>query len=248
MRIRSLTVWLQSGIAGLILGLLLASPASRSLMEGLERRGLDLLFQGRYLLHGTAPLEPRLTLIGVDEATFSLTGKPQVFWNEDYAEVLNALVDAGARVVGVDFIVNPELGAFDPAHPVRAYLNRGEEALARTVLSGRVVLIEYLRPSGALQWGDKIHLAAVARQGVGPGNLDTDPDGVVRRARLFFPDLTGKDPIWSFPALLAIRAADGSLTVQNGAAWLGSRPVPVLGDPRSPAMLVNYPGPPGCFP
>ncbi len=230
-----------AGVA-LVVGLL----GSRGSLEPLELRGLDLMFRARHAVHGPRPVDPRILLVLLDEATFQRFGRPMALWGAPLAQSISALRGAGARVVALDLVLRPELGGLAADDPVALRVAEGEEALAGAILAGGAVIIEYLGQDGTTSRSSEfIHFAADARQAVGVANVVLDPDGAVRRVPLLF---VGQDPprTRSLAGVLAERATGRPLTLRQGQAWLGDVPVPA--DPPAQALRIDFPGPPGTVP
>lgn len=188
-------------------------------LQGLELRALDELFRARNSVEAWQPkIDPRIVLVGVDEPSFRVVGKPFVLWQPELARGIRRLFRAGAAAVGFDIILHPELGGLPPDDPFRAKLEEGEEELGQVVLEHPLVLIQRPAVVGQdLQSSARLHYAAVSRGNVANAHLLQDPDGVVRRLPL-----------------------DGAIHARL-AALVGEVH-------RGEDMLLNYPGPRDSFP
>lgn len=182
-------------VAALVLAVLATIPASAYF----TRLGGDLL-----LRFSVRPLgEPSsVSLIVVDEVThrtapFSET--PEVAWTPKMAAVLNAVGQAGPRVVGLDIVYPKSLDSFLPGFD-RPFL----EALSSLGQARRLVLSEVRLSDETIAPYPAQQIAAGA-DNIRPVLLTPDIDGVVRRypveaAREFGPGVP------TFAAELAARA------------------------------------------
>lgn len=222
-------------------------------LTALERPGADLWHR-----LGAPPAEPApVTLVKLDEATLARhPDEPLAFWAPHFARALANARQAGARVVGIDFLFSisaelwlsrlgqgleaerPGSGAalqeaarhYDQSF--RQQLAKGQMVLAAIQSAQDPVLPvqDYLL---ALPDFDLLsHLGAV--------NLLPDDDGVIRRLQLLPPGAADL-PLRSFAPLVAVRA-----TGQDPAApvWrFQDRIVPLQAE-----LPVSWLGPPGTLP
>lgn len=216
----------------LAVALLVGSAWGAGLLDRWEGRGLDALFAARPAFAAHPP-DPRIVLIGVQETDLERVGKPMVFWHPEFAEVMAALREVGARAVGFDFVLKPSVAGLPPA--AREAFDEGELALTAEILQGRVALIEMLLPEGEpLRSREMLHMAAAANDDAVAANMVTDPDGTVRRADLFFTQGRTR----SLAGRLAEKATGQELALRDGRAWFGAAEVPL---DRQGHLLVDFP-------
>ena len=202
---------------------------------------------------------PRHTaLVVVDEASLSrYPDDPLVFWSPLFARAAATLREAGATVVGVDFLfsITPEnwfgklnlpkndaLQQYDL--PFRQELNKGKLVLVGSKIrgeSGKTDSLLLPHSDYLLSLPDMNLLA-----GVGLADLETDQDGTVRQFTLApavnLPrDVAAGAPRLSFAALMALRASG-----QNAAA-LNKSAAGYL-DARTNHGYISYTGPSGTIP
>jgi adenylate cyclase len=178
----------------LIATLVAVSPA----LDTLRGWSIDVLTALRWRIAGNAypPESSPAVVVAIDEETFRtppFEGTPSVTWTPEIASVLTALIEGGARVVGFDIIfptsIEQSAVPFDGqtlGARVHGFDRDYLRALALGARSGKVVL-------GQLQHQDRPLLpspgqrAAVGfTRNIRALNVDTDPDGVIRRAPLSF--------------------------------------------------------------
>ncbi|MSP88019.1 MAG: adenylate/guanylate cyclase domain-containing protein [Alphaproteobacteria bacterium] len=171
-----------TGAIALAAALLFATPLA-PLLEGLS---IDALFWLRQRAFG--PLHPAAdspaVVLAIDEETYRrppFADLPQALWTPELGRALNAVLDAGAKVIGFDVVyptsVEPLLRGFE-----RDYLL----ALRRGGREGRIVL-------GRVQHQERPiapfagHAIAVGRDAnIRALNVFEDDDGIIRRLPLTF--------------------------------------------------------------
>jgi adenylate cyclase len=148
--------------------------------------------------------DPRIVVIGIDDATYSQAKfrKPTMLWYEHFAEVIEALADAGAGVVALDWLL-PDV-MFDDHIP--GYSRRWLKAFMHARLKQMPLITGYLEFSNQRIMPHRNYLQLIGRDHMGSFNLTTDDDDFIRRHRLWFPpDKPGGQPIPTF-AYAATRA------------------------------------------
>jgi serine/threonine protein kinase len=163
---------------------LIAAAALRHVaaVEALEHGSLD----ARFALGAAGPLDPRLLVVSIDEASLAADPTPLAERVDEFSLGLERIFDAGARGVAVDLLL-PELWSRSQAFSHLVLRHEGGLALAAFATpSGDVVGAECLKGLTAAALGpDRV------RALFGFVNLDEDADGVVRRARRSFPGRRG---------------------------------------------------------
>lgn len=214
----------------------------------------------RHRLAGVRHWPGHVALVVVDDASLNqYKDDPLAFWTPQMARACERLREAGAAVVGIDFMfsVSPEawLARLMPANagiargydgPLRAAINSGGVVLvASQVFDAKSGYDQFLLPASSF-------LMAVPdfdfAGHVGLANLTPDADGVVRR----FPIAPGVNlppgtdaamlPRYSFAPLLAARSA--ALDPAQAEWRLGG----VGRRAAGPLYPIVYSGPPGTVP
>jgi adenylate cyclase len=184
--------------------------------------------------------QPRhVAIVAINDQTLrEHQDEPLVFWSPHFARAIQVLRQAGARVIGLDYLFS-----ISPESWLRK-LNLPESEKSRTfdlpfreqLASGQVVLAGNLAADAPEQ--EKVRLPLPDYWGSLPGkledvglvNLFNDPDGVIRH---FVPVLPlGKGEAWvTFAQLLAERAGAGAGAVCQ----------PLV-------RRIDFAGPPGTIP
>lgn len=153
---------------------------------------------------GGPPGSGRVVVVALDEESHvrsPFASLPRALWTPQLAAVIEAALDAGAAVVGVDLVLATT------AEPVLAGYDRPLlKALRRGAREGRLVLAEVQdakRPlAPAPLYAFALGGGAAAREDIRAANLPIDPDGVARRMFLRL----AADGRLAFAAELARRA------------------------------------------
>ena len=126
--------------------------------------------------------EPTISIIAIDESTYQIPpfrGIPRVAWSGYLADIIQALLDGGATVVGFDVVLPTSL---DP------HLPGIDRELLSTLRSGsredRVILGEILYGQERIQPFSGYRAAVDFERNIRPLDVTLDPDGVVRRMPL----------------------------------------------------------------
>jgi adenylate cyclase len=184
--------------------------------------------------------QPRhVVIVAIDDQTLlEHQDEPLVFWSPHFARAIQVLRQAGARVIGLDYLF-----AISPESWLRK-LNLPESEKSRTfdlpfreqLAAGQVVLAGNLAPDAPEP--DKIRLPLPDYWGSLPGkledvglvNLYNDPDGVIRRFVPVLPVAQGEAWV-TFAQLLAERA--------GAKADAAGQPL---------VRTIGFAGPPGTVP
>lgn len=208
---------LAQGLWALLVAALLLTGAT----DRLTYWGYHLLFAWR----GPLPDPGRVAIVALDEPSLEALGR----WplpRRVHASVVDALLNAGARTVGVD-VTFPQ--AQDP----------GDDAALRRVLAAhpdRVVLAGTLEPAPHGQ-GEALSLPYEpfrAAAATGLVNFDFDADGAIHALTPFREAVDPADPrrLAPFPSF------DWALARRLGAP---------LAEPPPPRLGIRFLGPPGTF-
>ncbi|MBI3926065.1 MAG: adenylate/guanylate cyclase domain-containing protein [Armatimonadetes bacterium] len=87
--------------------------------QNAENAVLDYQFTLRDALGLSPAVDPRIVIIGMDEAADEVIGEPEALWGSEYARAVAALYEAGAAVVGFDVVFRPQIDKLPLGDPVR---------------------------------------------------------------------------------------------------------------------------------
>lgn len=232
-----------AAVAGIaVVSALLAGNGWVSRLDGL---GIDALFWLRHELALDArPIsDAPVAVIAIDEETYRrppFQDTPQVLWVPQQAKVLDALLDAGATVVGYDVTYSTSVETLIPGFE-RSFLR----TLHKGAANGRVVLSKQQLQAKPIEPYVGYQAAAGGVENIRSVNLVDDPDGVVRKVPLFLPG----GPVTEEPAFaldLASRALHvGAIRESNGTVRLGGARVKTA---ETNALGVNFDTRPGAVP
>lgn len=148
----------------------------------LEQRTYDLRFRVRGPL--PPPADAPISILAIDEESFARNPKPFLIWQRELGEIVAALGQSGAAVVGVDLVL-PDISALDP-EAQQTLLS----ALLETARSGVPVILSYRVRSHDIERPPAVLAMAAGSEAFAFVNLTTDSDDFVRRQELFS---TGSD-------------------------------------------------------
>jgi adenylate cyclase len=236
--------WRVAGVAAAAL-LFAAGVAQTSWQRALEDRYYDWWHVSAGVRDG-----PRHTaLVAVDDETLlALKDDPLAFWAPHFARAIEVLSQAGARVIGLDFLyqVSAE-GWLKKLDLPDSAISRSYDAPLRAALAGgRVVLITQLVAHGQdaellIPPLDQLVLLPGGIHDLGVANLFPDDDKYIRHFRIAVDPDPAK-PGLGLAALLALRAA-GKDPAQTSWEVAGGRLERNLAPRR-----IGYAGPPGTIP
>ena len=233
---------LRAVFAAFVIALAASLVAASPVLDPLRGWSIDVLTALRWRIFGNShpPEDSAAVVVAIDEETFRtppFDGTPTVTWTREIGQVLTAILDGGAKVVGFDVVFptsieqsavpfgDESLGArvhgFD-----RDYLR----ALALGARAGKVVLGEIQHQDRPLLPSPGQRAAVGFGRNIRPLNVDTDPDEVIRRVPMSFEVDGAKVP--SMAAELVARATQP--TPDDG--------VPRLPDQVPDALTLNFQG------
>jgi adenylate cyclase len=237
MRLRD---WISGAVVALVVG-----GAVGLLSDRLSGPSVDHLFwlRERFMPVAWDRARSPAAIIAIDEETYHrppFTTIPNALWTREIAGVLNALVDADAKVVGFDVIFPTSIERFVPGFDRDFLLALQHAAAVDKVVLGEVRHHEYpIHPFAAQS------IAVGNERNIRSDNLFQDDDGVIRRIPLRF-ERQGTGPAESdrmensMALELAARASGAEPKVDpSGGLMLGQYAIP--GSTRD-AMLVNFEG------
>jgi len=163
-------------------------------------RGLsiDILTLLRWEMFGPRrdPATSPTVVVALDEETYEtppFNTSPKIIWTGEIANVLTAVLEGGAKVVGFDMVFPNSIeqseipfgeGTF--GDKVRGFDREFLRALAKGSSAGKVVLGEVLRGDQPIRPSDGQRIVVRQQQNIRPLNVYTDHDDVVRRLPLTF--------------------------------------------------------------
>lgn len=161
----------------------------------------------------------RIVIVGLDENTNrQLEHIPRIFWIGYFAEIIEALLDGGADLVGIDLLFETSGEEFLQKELQRCKVCAGtgfiggEERLIKLLTTGRVVLpVEMDIVSRRFKTSIPRIANAVEPEDTGIVNLVSDSDGRIRRIPLFF--IGDKGDLWqSLPVALFNKISSDKIT------------------------------------
>ena len=134
----------------------------------------------RFRLRGVASSSGRVpvAIVAIDEKSFAEIPDPLMLWQRHFAEVLDALVEAGAGAVGVDFIFS-DIGAIDPERQMALV-----ESVLRARSAAMPIILGYRIRSTYVEQPPAMLTMAAGGDSFGYLNLTTDSDDFVRRQQI----------------------------------------------------------------
>ena len=237
MRLRDLSV---AGAIALAVGSALALPA----FDSLRAISTDVLFWLRYEALGRQhnPATSPTVVIAIDEETYRrdiFKDKPRALWTKELAPVLNALVEADAKVIGFDVIFPTSARSIEgiDANYDRDFLI----ALNRAAKQDKVVLGKVQHQQLPVSPHPSQSAAVGHQKNIRSNNLVGDSDERIRRAPLFFEaqDSSGnKRREASMSLELASRTlGEAPLTGPDGTTKLAGQTIP---GSKSNSIVVNF--------
>lgn len=224
-----------AGIAtALVCGIVFAAPV----LEVVHGWSIDTLTAVRSGLFGDRPdpvPAPVVVVVAIDEESYQtppFKGSPTLTWTREIGRVLTAIIDGGAKVVGLDVVFptsieQSEIPFGDEPLGVRM---RGFDrdflrALAAGSSVGKVVLGEIQSRDEPVRPAPAQRIAVRQQSNIRPLNVYTDSDDVVRRLPLTF--LIDGKPMPSMAVELASRALEATpVLTPTGAMTLAGYRIP----------------------
>lgn len=223
--------WWQIALV-LLLGLFTGHASSKGVLEPLDTQIWDQFFHYRDEMGSNPPVDDRILLVLMDADLFEEIGQPSSRWCDEYARVVEQLLQSGARVVALDFLFRPGLEKLPWEQA--SLINDEISELAFLVLEEDVVMVDTHRDrEGDLRSSDILQAAAEDNDHIGYNNLQTDEDGLVRRFHLYFNNFEPYLNRNLFGVLA--RVATAQVVTADSNPWV-TEPVD--------SLRINYPGPP----
>jgi class 3 adenylate cyclase/CHASE2 domain-containing sensor protein len=207
---------LRAGLAALIISLIVAGIAASPALDRARGLSIDVLTALRWRVFGNAhpPPSSPTVVVALDEETFRtppFEGTPSSTWTREIGQVLTALLDGGAKVVGFDAIFPTSIeqsavpfGDDTLGARVRGFDRDFLRALALGARAGKVVLGQVQHQDHPVMPSPGQRAAVGHGQNIRPLNAYSDSDDVIRRMPLSF--IVDGERVPSMPAELAARA------------------------------------------
>jgi len=189
---------LRAALAAFLIALAASLVAASPALDPLRGLSIDILTALRWRIYGNSqpPETSAAVVVALDEETFRtppFDGTPTVTWTREIGEVLTAIIDGGARVVGFDIIFPTSIeqsavpfGERTLGARVRGFDRDYLRALALGARAGKVVLGDLQHQDRPLLPSPGQRAAVGFERNIRPLNVHTDPDGVIRRVPMSF--------------------------------------------------------------
>ena len=196
-----LKAWLNNGastIVSLCVAGFLIAISSLPVFDRFHGYDIDILhyLRSKFDSHSRAPGKSSVAVIAIDEVTYAtkpFAGLPKVMWTPQIAKVQNAVLAAGARVIGWDIILPTSAATYVADKNIDRELLK---SFAQARRDGRLILgaaqlgSSHIVPHRLFSW------AAGGASNLRSLNVNVDEDGIIR----------------SVPTFLPVQKRDGSLT------------------------------------
>ncbi len=212
---------LRAGLAALLIALVAALIVVLPALDTLRGVSIDLLTAMRWRAFGNPypPAASPTVVVALDEETFRtppFEGTPSVTWTREIGQVLTAIIDGGAKVVGFDIIFPTSIeqsavpfGDETLGARVRGFDRDYLRALATGARAGKVVLSQVQHQDHPVLPSPGQRAAVGQGRNIRALNVHSDPDDVIRRMPLSFS--VDGEQVPSMAAELAARASGGTL-------------------------------------
>lgn len=198
---------------------------------------IDALTALRWEVFGTRrdTASTPVAVIAIDEETYEtppFKGSPTLTWTTEVGRVLDAVIEGGAKVVGLDIVFptsieQSELPFGDDllGARVRGFDRPFLRSLAKGASAGKVVLGEVLRGERSIRPSPGQRIAVGQQKNIRALNIYSDPDEVVRKMPLMF--WIGGKPVPSMALELVSRALNTEpVLAEDGSVMLAGYLIP----------------------
>jgi len=188
----------RDGIVIAAIALVCAGLSISPAFERVHGLSLDILTALRWEMFGRRhdPSASPTMVVAIDEESYRVApfkGSPTMTWTGEIGRVLAAIVEGGAKVVGMDLVIENSIeqseipfGEGTLGDKVRGFDRDFLRALRTAAMSGKVVLGEVLRGEQPVRPSQGQRIAVQQQQNIRPLNTFTDGDDTVRRVPLAF--------------------------------------------------------------
>ncbi len=212
-------VRLRAALAGLVIALIAAVVSVSPALNAARGLSIDFLTALRWSAFGNVhdPAASPTVVVALDEETFRtppFEGTPSVTWTREIGQVLTALVDGGAKVIGFDIVFPTSIeqsavpfGEETLGARVRGFDRDYLRALARSARAGKLLLGQAQHQDHPVMPSPGQRVAVGQGRNIRALNVHSDPDDVIRRMPLSF--IVDGAEVPSMSAELAMRASGG---------------------------------------
>jgi adenylate cyclase len=201
-----------------------------NLLSSLQLRTGDLLFLSEKISRGN-PANDKIVIVGIDDKSLTEMGQFQSLPREDYADVVDILSQAGARVIVFDIMFSePASGDTELAQSMAQAGNViMPEATSDTTISDAASQ-SFLKPLPSL---------IAETTALGHANISLDADGTVRRLSAVLNDNGTQEPALSLAAVAKYLRRPSVLEsgIENGGLSFYGRNIPIINGNQ---FLINY--------
>ena len=209
---------LRAAFAAFVIALAASLVVVSPLLDPLRGLSIDILTALRWRIFGNAhpPDTSAVVVVAVDEETFRtppFEGTPTVTWTREIAQVLTAIIEGGAKVVGFDIVLPTSIeqstvpfGDTTLGERVRGFDRDYLRALALGARAGKVVLGQVQHQDSPLLPSPGQRVAVGFGRNIRPLNVHSDADDVIRRVPMRF-EVDGES-VPSMAAELVARASE----------------------------------------
>src|SRR5215472_18028192 len=227
--------WLRDAFAVLAIALIATTLILAPPLDRFHGLSIDILtwLRWRFYERTHRPPESRAVVVALDEETYRtppFAGTPAITWTRQIGEVLTAVIDGGATVVGFDIVFPTSIeqseipfGDGSLGARLRGFDRDFLRSLALGARDGKVVLGEAQHRDFPIMPSPGQRIAVGQSTNIRSLNVFNDPDDVVRRIPLHV--VVDGEPQPSIAVELAARA-------------LGT-PATMISGPRIPSQIPN---------
>jgi adenylate cyclase len=207
-----------------------------NLLHTLQQHGSDLPFQAARLEQQSAHNES-IIIVGIDEKSLEKLGHFPSWSRSYYAELIQILAEAGARVIVFDLLLaEPTPNDEELATAIRNADNVVLPVIGMTTGADSLVKRRLSQPSGFIRPVTILEQEAIA---LGHANVFPDADGVVRRIRVMLGEDDDAEPALAMAAVAKYLRRPNVIEVpiRDNTLLFAGRSLPVGSDK---SMLINY--------
>ncbi len=194
-------------------------PGKAGLFRFSDYRAYDTLFYLRALFDKPDPPDVPVVIIEIDDQTvkdkdFQI---PMTLWNNYFGEVIQALADSGAKVIGLDYLLPQAL--FDEfvdkySHPWLQSIVYAKSKETHVISGCFITSDRRILPHSK-------YLEVIGRENIGFFNPITDADHVIRRHRLVWRPGDAESSLYNFSfSYLLFKACNPEYRPPSETIWI----------------------------
>lgn len=222
---------LQGFITAFFVALIVTGVFAMPQFERMRGLSIDLLFLLRQTVFfsSTEKIQSHSVVVAIDEETYRrkpFQDTPKTMWTPQTGEIINKLVEGGAKVIGFDIIFPTSVGKY-----IRGYDRPLLIALKKASREGKVVLGKVQHQMNPILPHRMQRFAVGHHKNIRTTNVFEDPDGIIRKVPLIFQSInkkTGKTAPEPSLALELVKRVTGeeNLNWKKGAISIDGSVVP----------------------